>query len=162
MKRKLRTNKKFRKQNGKHGSKKVYKKRMTKKSRRGSRKMRGGVIPPFDANESAILEDEDGIANVSVSSSILGNTGDGETDSEAETTSSSNSFSGVVGLPGVPPVQESPNASSFISNGSLHLSDLAGPSINSFGVTDTSSPSFGGKRRKGKKNTKEKTREKGR
>jgi hypothetical protein len=66
MKRKLRTNKKFGNRKSKRNSKKIYKKKnltslrkttMKKRSnrRRGSRKMRGGVTPPFDSNESAIL-----------------------------------------------------------------------------------------------------------
>jgi hypothetical protein len=190
MKRKSHTNKKFGKQNGKRVSKKVYKKRTskrlrktTKRGRRGSRKMRGGngkegdtsvsaisqgvvgALPPFNADQSVILGDENN-NDVSVGSINLSNTEDGETDSEARTTTSFSSVTGLS-LSGVEAGQQDPNASFNSTDSSLHLSDLQLPLPNASanasisGATDMSTSFDGGKRRKGKKKQKRRRGKKG-
>ena len=167
MKRKLRTNKKFSKQNGKRGSKKVYKKRnskslrkTTKRGRSGSRKMRGGA-DLFDTDESTILSD--GESHDLDTSLSLDETHDeeGHTDSEAETTRSQNSFSGVAGLSGISAGEQGPNASFENSAGTMSVGELDLSNASSAsGVTDRSD-SFGGKRRKGKKTQKRRRGKKG-
>jgi hypothetical protein len=130
MKRNSRKSKKM----GKRASKKrVYtKKRFTslrktaaKRRRQSSRKMRGGV-DPFNANESGIFGEDDTDTNMSGISGISGMSvdlsEDGETDLDAETTGSTNSYSNVMGFPEI-----ASNISSISNNtsaGPLNVGDL--------------------------------------
>jgi hypothetical protein len=117
---------------GKRVSKKrVYKKknftslRKTRTSRRrsrGSRKMRGGA-DPFNANESGIFGEDDTDTNISgisgISDMSIDSTEQGETDLDAETSGSTNSYSNVMGFP-----ENASSVSNNTSAGPMSMGDL--------------------------------------